>query len=57
MVRLIVGACVQAGLGQIEVNSVEKALKDQQPLKKNLSVPAHGLFLTEVKYPDFKIIG
>ncbi|MBL7829237.1 MAG: tRNA pseudouridine(38-40) synthase TruA [Saprospiraceae bacterium] len=50
MVRLIVGACVQAGVGQIAPVDVQYALDHQKPLKKSLSVPAHGLFLTDVKY-------
>jgi tRNA pseudouridine38-40 synthase len=52
MVRLMVGACVQAGLGQIRVEDVREALDSQQPLRKSLSVPPQGLFLTSVQYPD-----
>lgn len=51
MVRLIVGACVQAGRGQISVAAVQEALEQQTTLKKSLSAPAQGLFLTDVKYP------
>ncbi len=51
MVRLIVGACVNAGLGKIEVADVQSALDEQKPLKKSLSVPPQGLFLTDVRYP------
>ena len=51
MVRLIVGACVQAGQGQITVEDVRIALENQTPLKKSWSVPPHGLALTGVKYP------
>ena len=51
MVRLIVGACVNAGLGKIETGDVKSALDEQKPLKKSLSVPPQGLFLTGVKYP------
>jgi tRNA pseudouridine38-40 synthase len=51
MVRLVVGACVRAGLGQIEVDAVRAALDRQEPLGKSRSAPAHGLFLTAVKYP------
>jgi tRNA pseudouridine38-40 synthase len=52
MVRLIVGACVNAGLGKIEVADVQSALDEQKPLKKSLSVPPQGLFLTGVRYPE-----
>jgi tRNA pseudouridine38-40 synthase len=51
MVRLIVGACLNAGLGKIEIEDVKSALDEQKPLKKSLSVPPQGLFLTDVKYP------
>jgi len=51
MVRLIVGACVQAGQGQIEVGAIRAALENQTALKQSLSVPPQGLALTDVKYP------
>jgi tRNA pseudouridine38-40 synthase len=51
MVRLIVGACVQTGIGQLSVADVQQALDMQTALPKNLSVPPHGLFLTRVLYP------
>lgn len=50
MVRLIVGACVQVGRGQLTLADVERALDEQISLKKSLSVPAQGLFLTDVRY-------
>jgi tRNA pseudouridine38-40 synthase len=51
MVRLIVGACVGAGLGRIAVESVRESLERQHPLARSLSVPARGLFLTGLRYP------
>ena len=51
MVRLIVGACINIGLGQITLDDLKKALDEQAPLKKSYSVPPTGLFLTAVKYP------
>jgi len=51
MVRLIVGACVQVGRGQLLVSDVKTALDEQKPLKKSLSAPPQGLFLTNIKYP------
>ena len=50
MVRLIVGACVQVGLGKLSLKQVAHALDTQTPLPKPLSVPPTGLFLTEVRY-------
>ena len=50
MVRLIVGACVQVALGEMDLEEVRDAMIAQEPLRKPLSVPAAGLFLTEVRY-------
>jgi tRNA pseudouridine38-40 synthase len=50
MVRLIVGACINVGLGQISLEDVKEAMDKQTPLKKSLSVPPTGLFLTDIKY-------
>ncbi len=52
MVRLIVGACLNVGLGQMRLEELKAAMDAQTPLPRPLSVPAAGLFLTEVKY-DF----
>lgn len=51
MVRLIVGMCLNVGAGKLELADVKFALDNQVRLKKDLSVEARGLFLTEIKYP------
>jgi tRNA pseudouridine38-40 synthase len=51
MVRLIVGACVNVGLGQMSLEDLKTAMDEQSTLQKSYSVPPTGLFLTEVKYP------
>ena len=51
MVRLIVGMCLNVGMGRLELSEVASALDRQQPLRRSWSVPPHGLFLTEVIYP------
>ncbi len=51
MVRLIVGACLNAGLGKITLDDIRMALERQERMQKSLSVPPNGLFLTEVRYP------
>jgi tRNA pseudouridine38-40 synthase len=51
MVRLIVGMCINVGLGQLTLDDVQEALENQTPLKKSYSVPPTGLFLTDIKYP------
>ena len=50
MVRLVVGACVQVSIGEMGLEEVRDAMIAQEPLRKPLSVPACGLFLTEVRY-------
>jgi len=52
MVRLIVGACLQAGKGKISVEDVRKALDAQAPLEYAESIAAHGLHLVAVQYPE-----
>lgn len=51
MVRLIVGMCLQVGLGKITLEQVREALDLQEPLAKSLSAPPQGLFLTDIRYP------
>lgn len=51
MVRLIVGASIRVGRGQLLLEELRDALEQQIPLKKSLSAPPHGLFLTDVRYP------
>ncbi len=51
MVRLMTGACIQAGLGKLAVADIREALDAQTALKKSLSLPPQGLCLTEAKYP------
>lgn len=51
MVRLIVGMCLNVGMGRLELSEVAAALDGQQPLRRSWSVPPQGLFLTEVIYP------
>ena len=52
MVRAIVGTLFEVGKNRISINDFEQII-----LKKNRSfaggsVPAKGLFLTDIKYPD-----
>lgn len=50
MVRLIVGACIQVGIGKMTLEEMRNALDKQEALPKPLSVPPEGLFLTKIKY-------
>lgn len=51
MVRLIVGMSLQVGQNKVTLKEVKQALDLQSNLSKSLSAPAHGLYLSEVKYP------
>ncbi len=50
-VRLVVGMCINVGVGQLTLEQVRHALNTQTLLPKSLSVPPTGLFLTEIDYP------
>ena len=50
MVRLIVGACINAGLGKITLDELKESLDQQSPLAHAWSVPAEGLYLERVGY-------
>lgn len=53
MVRLLVGMSINIGRKKILISEVKEAMDKQELLKQSYSVPAHGLFLTEVIYPPF----
>lgn len=50
MVRAIVGTLLDVGLGKISVVEFRKIIESKDRGKAGLSVPAKGLFLTEVRY-------
>lgn len=50
MVRLIVGMCINVGLGKVSLYEVKTALENQTRINKAWSVPPSGLYLTDVIY-------
>ncbi len=50
MVRAIVGTLIEVGQGKKTVSDFRKVIESKKRSKAGLSVPAQGLFLTEVKY-------
>ncbi len=52
MVRAMVGTLLEVGLGKITVPKFEAILQSKDRSAAGRSVPAHGLFLTSVKYPQ-----
>ena len=51
MVRAIVGTLIQVGLHKIAIADIRKIIESKNRSQAGFSVPAHGLYLTEVQYP------
>lgn len=52
MVRAIVGTLLDVGYGKISVQDVHEIIQSKDRSRAGTSVPANGLYLTEVKYPE-----
>jgi len=52
MVRAIVGTLVDLGRGKADVNELKRIIEAKDRGEAGLSVPAHGLYLTNVEYPE-----
>lgn len=52
MVRAIVGTLIDIGLGKKSIEDFVKIIESRNREEAGFSVPAKGLFLTEIKYPD-----
>ena len=52
MVRAIVGTMVNIGLGKLEVEHLHTIIKSKNRSEAGFSVPAHGLYLVDIQYPD-----
>ena len=51
MVRAIVGTLINIGQGKIEVAQLQKIIESKNRSEAGFSAPAHGLYLTQIKYP------
>ena len=51
MVRAIVGTLIKVGKGELEPEAIREIIESKSRSNAGMSVPACGLFLTEVKYP------
>jgi len=51
MVRAIVGSMIDIGLGKISVDELHAIIKSKNRGEAGFSVPAHGLYLTNIEYP------
>ncbi|MGB6267637.1 MAG: tRNA pseudouridine(38-40) synthase TruA [Olleya sp.] len=52
MVRAIVGTMINVGIGKLKVEELHDIIASKNRSEAGFSVPAHGLYLTEVVYPD-----
>lgn len=52
MVRAIVGTLLDIGTGKLTIDDLHKIIASKNRSEAGFSVPAHGLFLTEVAYPE-----
>ncbi len=52
MVRALVGTLLDVGLGKLTVTDFVNIIESQDRRKAGRAVPAHGLYLTSVVYPD-----
>lgn len=52
MVRAIVGTMINIGLGKIKVKDLITIIESKNRSEAGYSVPAHGLYLTQITYPE-----
>ncbi len=52
MVRAIVGTLLDVGSGKIELKEFKQIVESKDRKKAGANVPAHGLYLVSVKYPE-----
>lgn len=52
MVRAIVGTLIEVGKGKISIPDLSNILEKKNRSEAGISVPAHGLFLKKIKYPE-----
>ena len=52
MVRAIVGTLLDVGIGKTEVENLHDIIGSRNRSEAGASVPAHGLYLTRVEYPN-----
>ena len=54
MVRAIVGTMINIGTGKINLTDFEKIIESKDRNEAGFSVPAHGLYLTQIEYKYLK---
>jgi tRNA pseudouridine38-40 synthase len=54
MVRAIVGTMIETGLGNIDPDGFAAIIEGRDRSLAGFSVPAHGLYLVQIDYPDLR---
>jgi tRNA pseudouridine38-40 synthase len=52
MVRAIVGTLFEVGRGKMTIDEFRKVIEARDRCMAGVSVPALGLYLVDIKYPD-----
>jgi tRNA pseudouridine38-40 synthase len=52
MVRAITGTLLETAHGKRQANDMQLLIESKDRRKAGFSAPAHGLFLTDVQYPE-----
>jgi tRNA pseudouridine38-40 synthase len=52
MVRAIVGTMMDIGRGKLTPDDMHRIIRSGNRSEAGASVPAHGLYLTEILYPE-----
>jgi tRNA pseudouridine38-40 synthase len=52
MVRAIVGTLFEVGRGRMTIEQFRSVIEAQNRCKAGVSVPAHGLYLVDIRYPE-----
>lgn len=53
MIKGLVGTMLQVGRGQLTIEQWEEIIQSKDEQKVDFSTPAHGLYLSSIKYPDY----
>jgi len=53
MVRSIVGTLLNIGFGKVSIDEFRKIIESKDRTNAGVTVPAHGLFLINIEYPDY----
>lgn len=52
MVRSVVGTLLEVGYGRMSIDDLKGVVEARNRCKAGVSMPAHGLYLTDVQYPE-----